>query len=224
MPYGQDRIHFTQPPVPQTLVCGGGRLGPCVDLCYGRNVPPQNPWTTLKSRIAYANQWVRVREDEVLRPDGKPGLYGVIEIRPSVGVLALNDRDEIALVGQWRYPLNRYGWEIVRGGSDEGDTDMLEAARRELREETGYDAAGWDPLGPVDVNNGVTTDVQHLFIARELTYCGVHLDPVEDIQTRWVSFDDAVRMALDGGITEVCSVAGILRYQLRRHSGTLAIS
>jgi 8-oxo-dGTP pyrophosphatase MutT (NUDIX family) len=177
-------------------------------------VTTQNPWTTLQSRIAYSNDWIRVREDHVLRPDGQPGLYGVIEIRPSVGVLALNEGGEVALVGQWRYPVGRYGWEIVRGGSSEGETDMLAVARRELREETGYDAALWFPMGAVDVNNGVTTDVQHLFVARELSFAGVHLDPVEEIETRWLPLAQVVRMALDGGITEVCSVAAILRYAM----------
>jgi 8-oxo-dGTP pyrophosphatase MutT (NUDIX family) len=177
-------------------------------------VTGRNPWTTLRSRVTYSNAWLRIREDDVLRPDGQPGLYGVVEIRPSVGVLALNDRREVALVGQWRYPVGRYGWEIVRGGSSEGETDMLAVARRELREETGYDAAQWSPLGAVDVCNGVTTDVQHLFVARSLTFAGVHQDPVEEIETRWLAFDQVLGMAIDGGITEVCSVAAILRYEM----------
>jgi 8-oxo-dGTP pyrophosphatase MutT (NUDIX family) len=163
-------------------------------------VTKRNPWTTVASRIAYANPWLRIREDEVLRPDGQPGLYGVVEIRPSVGVLAFNERDEIALVGQWRYPSNRYSWEIVRGGSAEGETDMLAAARRELREEAGYEAGQWSSLGAVDVCNGVTTDVQHLFVARELTFAGPHQDEVEEIVTRWIPFHDAIRMAIDGAI------------------------
>jgi 8-oxo-dGTP pyrophosphatase MutT (NUDIX family) len=177
-------------------------------------VAEKNPWTTLRSRIAYSNPWFRIREDDVLRPDGQPGLYGVVEIRPSIGVLAFNEKREVALVGQWRYPLGRYTWEIVRGGSSEGETDMLAVARREFREETGYEAARWSPLGPVDVCNGVTTDVQHLFVARELTFAGVHQDPVEKIETRWLPFDQVVRMARDGEITEVCSVAAILRHAL----------
>lgn len=175
----------------------------------------RNPWTTLSSRIAYSNAWIRLREDKVLRPDGQPGIYGVVEIRPSVGVLAFNERGEVALVGQWRYPNNRYGWEIVRGGSSEGESDLAAVARRELLEETGYDAADWSPLGTVDVNNGITDDVQHLFVARGLEFRGAHPDPVEEIETRWLPFEEAVRMALDGGITEVCSVAAILRYKLR---------
>jgi 8-oxo-dGTP pyrophosphatase MutT (NUDIX family) len=177
-------------------------------------VDPRNPWKTLTSRTAYENAWLRVREDEVLRPDGKPGIYGVVEIRPSIGVLALNEKNEVALVGQWRYTLNRYTWEIVRGGSSEGETDLLAVAQRELREETGYEARSWQPVGSVDVCNGVTTDVQHLFIARELSFLGAHQDEVEEIETCWRPFDQAVAMVRSGEITEVCSVALILRYKL----------
>jgi NTP pyrophosphohydrolases including oxidative damage repair enzymes len=176
----------------------------------------RNPWKTLRSRVAYENAWLRVREDEVLRPDGQPGIYGVVEIRPSVGVLAFNDKDEVAIVGQWRYALGRYTYEIVRGGSAEGETNMLAAARRELREETGFEAQRWQELGAVDVCNGVTTDVQHLFVASELNFAGVDQDPVEEIVTAWCPFEQALEMAMNGEITEVCSVAAILKYSRRQ--------
>lgn len=170
----------------------------------------------MRSRIAYENAWLRVREDDVLRPDGQPGIYGVVEIRPSIGVLAFNDKGEIAIVGQWRYALGRYTYEIVRGGSAEGETDMLRAARRELREETGFDAMRWEELGSVDVCNGVTTDVQHLFVANDLRFVGVEQDPMEEIVTAWRPFEEAVEMAMSGEITEVCSVAAILKYNRQR--------
>ena len=141
----------------------------------------RNPWKTLDSRIAYTNPWLRVREDRVIRPDGGPGIYGVVEIRPSVGILAFNSSDELAIVGQWRYALNRYSYEIVRGGSGVGETDMLAAAQRELREEAGYDARTWEAFGTVDVCNGVTTDVQHFFIARDLQFVGTNQDPFEGL-------------------------------------------
>ena len=178
----------------------------------------RNPWKTLRSRVAYENAWLRVREDEVLRPDGQPGIYGVVEIRPSVGVLAFNDKGEIAIVGQWRYALGRYTYEIVRGGSAKGETDMLSVARRELREETGFEAKRWEELGSVDVCNGVTTDVQHLFVARELSFIGVDQDPVEEIVTAWRPFEQAIEMAISGEITEVCSVAAILKCSRRQRS------
>lgn len=174
----------------------------------------RNPWKTLTSRTAYENAWLRVREDEVLRPDGKPGIYGVVEIRPSIGVLAFNEKNEVALVGQWRYTLNRYTWEIVRGGSSEGETDLMAVARRELQEETGFDASAWEAWGSADVCNGVTTDVQHFFVARDLRWVGTHQDEVEEIETVWRPFEQAVEMVRSGEITEVCSVALILRYRL----------
>ena len=176
----------------------------------------QHPWKTLTSRTAYENAWLRVREDQVIRPDGNPGIYGVVEIRPSVGVVALNERDEIALVGQWRYALNRYSWEIPRGGSHKGETDMQAVAARELAEEAGVVAAHWQPMGQVDVGNGVLDDVQSLFLATGLSATNTNFDPEEDISIFWKPFNEAVDMALDGTITEVCSIAAILRVAMMR--------
>ncbi len=170
-----------------------------------------NPWKTLRSRVPYENAWMRLREDAVIRPDGKEGIYSVVEIRPSVGVVAVNDLQEVVLVGQWRYPLGRYTWEIPRGGSMPGESDLLEVAQRELREETGVVARTWLRLGPVDVNNGITNDVEHLFLATGVEHGEADPDPVEEIEVRWMPFPTAVRMALDGELTEVCSVAAILR-------------
>jgi 8-oxo-dGTP pyrophosphatase MutT (NUDIX family) len=170
----------------------------------------KNPWKTLSSRIAYENAWVRVREDSVLRPDGRPGIYGVVEMRPSVGVVALNADGQIVLVGQWRYPLGRYSWEIPRGGSMPGEFDIEAVARRELKEEAGVEAERWQPLGPVDLNNGVTTDVEHLFLATGLRSGANQPDGEEELTVRWVPFEDAVGMIFSGEITEVCSVAALL--------------
>jgi 8-oxo-dGTP pyrophosphatase MutT (NUDIX family) len=172
----------------------------------------RNPWKTLDSRITYQNPWLRVREDNVLRPDGRPGIYGVIEIRPSVGVLAFNEKNELAIVGQWRYALERYSLEIVRGGTGEGETDLLAAAQRELQEETGFAAEEWESFGSADVCNGVTTDVQYFYVARKLRFIGVNQDPFEEVTTHWHPFEQAVEMAMSGEISEVCSVAAILKY------------
>jgi 8-oxo-dGTP pyrophosphatase MutT (NUDIX family) len=179
---------------------------------------PENPWRTKSSRIVYENAWIRVREDQVIRPDGGPGIYGVIEIRPSVGVVAINDRDEVALVGQWRYSVNRYSWEVPRGGSHFGETNMLKVAKRELAEEAGLIAETWQMLGSVDVCNGVADDVQTLFIATQLSPTALQPDPEEDITVEWKRFEEAVGMAMDGRITEVCSVAAILRVAWLRNS------
>jgi 8-oxo-dGTP pyrophosphatase MutT (NUDIX family) len=176
----------------------------------------RNPWKTNASRIVYQNPWVRVREDEVIRPDGAPGIYGVIEIRPSVGVVAIDDQDRVALVGQWRYSLNRYSWEIPRGGSDPGEEDMLSVARRELAEEAGLRAADWKFLGTVDNCNGVASDTQFLYVATGLSSTEMNHDPEEDITLAWKPFNEVVQMAMQGGITEVCSIAAILKVAVLR--------
>ena len=159
-----------------------------------------------------------MREDHVIRPDGGPGIYGVIEIRPSVGVVALDAEERVVLVGQWRYSLDRYSWEIPRGGSHGGETDMLKAAQRELAEETGLLAQNWQKLGAVDVCNGVANDVQTLFLATGLSATEMNLDPEEDIMVEWQPFEEAVRMAMDGRITEVCSVAALFQVALWKKS------
>jgi len=183
------------------------------------SIVPRNPWTTTASRIVYENAWIRVREDQVVRPDGGPGIYGVIEIRPSIGVVAIDERDRVVLVGQWRYSVNRYSWEVPRGGSHPGETDMLAVAKRELAEEAGVRAAEWRELGPVDVCNGVADDVQTLFLATGLTETNMQLDPEEEIAVEWRPFEEAVSMVMDGRITEVCSIAAILKVAMLRKSG-----
>jgi 8-oxo-dGTP pyrophosphatase MutT (NUDIX family) len=177
-----------------------------------------NSWQTKSSRVVYENPWISVREDKVIRPDGKPGIYGVVDIRPSVGIVAMNDRDEVVLVGQWRYTVQRYSWEVPRGGSHPGETDMLGVAQRELAEETGTLAAHWQVLGPVDICNGVANDVQTLFLATGLSETSQNLDPEEDITVRWTPFSEALAMAMDGRITEVCSVAALLKVELLRRA------
>ncbi len=168
------------------------------------------PWKTNSSRVVYQNAWIRVREDQVTRPDGGAGIYGVIEIRPSIGVVALNPDNEVVLVGQWRYPHDHYSWEIPRGGSHPGETDMLEVARRELAEEAGVLATNWQRLGAVDCCNGVVNDVQTIYLATDLITTERRLDPEEDIAVCWTPFPEAVQMCLDGRITEVSSIAAIL--------------
>lgn len=153
----------------------------------------------------------------MIRPDGGAGIYGVVEIRPSVGVVALNDREEVVLVKQWRYAVNRPTWEIPRGGSNPEENDMRAVAERELAEEAGVKAAHWRLLSAVDVCNGVTDDVQSLFLATGLSATAMNLDPQEDITVEWKPFVEAVDMAMDGRISDVCSVAALLMVaQLRR--------
>jgi 8-oxo-dGTP pyrophosphatase MutT (NUDIX family) len=177
-----------------------------------------NPWRTLGTRIIYANPWLRLREDKVIRPDGNEGIYSVVEMSPSVGIVALSDAGEIALVTQWRYTLGRMSVEIPTGGSEPSDQGVLAAAQRELREETGLSAGYWRGLGFIDNSNGTTTDVSHMFLATGLEAGPDDQDAEERIVLSWLPFGQAVEKVLAGSITESVSVAAILKadYLLRR--------
>jgi 8-oxo-dGTP pyrophosphatase MutT (NUDIX family) len=183
--------------------------------------PGGNPWRTIGSRVVYRNDWITVREDEVIRPDGVPGIYGVVRIAPSVGIVAVDDAGRVALVSQWRYALGRPSLEIPTGGSEPGDTSMLDAARRELREETGVLAQDWTALGTIDNSNGVTDDVAHLFVATGLTVGPDAQDGQERIELVWLPLPEAIDRALDGRITESASVAALLKVELLGRRGLL---
>jgi 8-oxo-dGTP pyrophosphatase MutT (NUDIX family) len=170
----------------------------------------ENPWRTLSSQMIYRNSWLALREDKVIRPDGAEGIYSVVEFRPSCGIVAINDDDQIALVGQWRYVHDKYSLEIPTGGSEQGETP-LDAAKRELLEETGLTARDWTALGSIDNSNGATTDVAHIFLARNLTAGASIPQGDEQVELRWMPFVDAVLSVMKGEITESVSVAAILK-------------
>lgn len=179
---------------------------------------PADPWRTTESREIYRNPWISVREDEVVRPDGAPGVYGVVTMAPAVGVVALTAAEEVVLVGQWRYALGEYSWELVEGGADGGE-DLLAASKRELAEEAGYAASSWAPLGPpLAVSNSVTDQRGQLFVARELTAVTAAPDPTEQLQVAHVPFDEALAMIDRGVISDVLTILGLLAYD-RLHRG-----
>jgi 8-oxo-dGTP pyrophosphatase MutT (NUDIX family) len=166
-------------------------------------------WRTISSKLVYRNPWISVREDQVVRPDGSPGLYGVVESRPSAFIVALSDADELLLVTQDRYPTGTASVEVPAGNA--GDEDPLTAARRELQEETGYVAASWAPIGVLESMNGICTELQHVFLARELRYEGGDAqaeDGIVDVQ--WVPLDDVLARIRDGRITDGQSVSSLL--------------
>ena len=175
----------------------------------------ENPWRTLGSRCVYENPWISVREDKVVRPDGNPGIYGVVHYKnTAVGVLPVED-GHVYLVGQYRYPLERYSWEIPEGGCPEHE-DPLQAARRELKEETGLEAARWERLGEADLSNSVADERAVWFLATGLSVGEQQPDGTEVLGVRRVPLDEALRMALDGRIRDALSQLALLGYAMRR--------
>ena len=174
-----------------------------------------NPWRTLSSRAVYENNWIGVREDSVLRPDGEEGIYGVVHYKHlAVGVLAIED-DWVYLVGQYRYTLNQYSWEIPEGGCAEGE-DPLRAAQRELEEETGLHAEKWERLGRAYLSNSVSDELAVWFLASGLTEGERRPEGTEQLNVRRVAFQEAVQMALAGDITDALSLLAIFQFEMAR--------
>ncbi|ACQ80444.1 NUDIX hydrolase [Beutenbergia cavernae DSM 12333] len=166
-------------------------------------------WTTHSTRDVYTNPWIRVREDAVTRPDGSPGIYGVVDVAPAVFVVAVDDEDSVVLVELERYTTGVLSLEVPAGGSD--GEELLVAAQRELLEETGLLAGSWSPLGAVWALNGVARAREHVFLARELTLGGPAVGAAEEgiRGTRRVPLAEALRLVREGGITDASTVTAL---------------
>ncbi len=175
----------------------------------------RNPWRTVSSEQVYDNPWISVREDRVIRPDGESGIYGVVHYKNiAVGVLPIED-DHIYLVGQYRYPLENYSWEIPEGGCPEGEEPLL-AAQRELKEETGLEARRWRMLGEAYLSNSVADEYAVWFLATGLVPGESQPESAEILNVRRVPLGEALAMALDGEITDALSLLAIMSYALER--------
>jgi 8-oxo-dGTP pyrophosphatase MutT (NUDIX family) len=175
-----------------------------------------NPWRTLATRRVYRNPWIEVTESQVLTPVKTPGIYGVVHFRNiAVGVVAIDREDRILLVGQYRYALNMYSWELPEGGSPKGST-TLATAKRELREETGYVARKWQKLLRMHLSNSVTDEEAIVYLAEDLRPGPSSPEETEDLSVAWIPFDEALRLVAEGKITDAISVAAIWATHARR--------
>ncbi len=169
-----------------------------------------NPWKKISSREIYKNAWIRLREDQVITPGGKPGIYGVVEAKPAIGIIPLDEQLNTWLVGQYRYTLDCYSWEIPEGGAHDGE-NRLQAAQRELSEETGLTAANWTELGEMYTSNSFTNERAYLFLARELEQDTPRPEDTEQLSVIKLPFDEAWQKVLNYEIKDSMAVIGLLR-------------
>lgn len=174
-----------------------------------------NPWKTLSSEVKYDNPWIEVTEHQIINPGGGNGIYGKVHFKnQAVGVIPLDDEGNTWIVGQYRYTLNKFSWEIPEGGAPFGE-DILEAAKRELKEETGFTANHWEKLMTMHTSNSVTDEIAYIFLAKGLSAGQAELEESEsDLQVKKLPIEEALKMVMDGDITDSMSVAAILKVSI----------
>lgn len=170
-----------------------------------------NPWRKQSGRIVYQNPWIILEEDIVINPGGGQSIYGKVLFKNyAIGIVPLDTEQNTWLVGQWRYTLNEYSWEIPMGGGPKSD-DILTSAKRELKEETGLIASKWTPLLKMHTSNSVTDEVGFAFVAEALTQGETEFEETEDLKIWKLPFAEAHAMVLDGRITDSLSMVSILK-------------
>jgi 8-oxo-dGTP pyrophosphatase MutT (NUDIX family) len=173
--------------------------------------PTHNPWQTLSTEPKYENPWIRVREDQVINPKGGAGIYGVVSMRnKAIGIVPIDAEGNTWLVGQYRYALDEYSWEIPMGGGLL-DVDITESAQRELREETGLLAAHWTCIARLHTSNSVTDEEGFVFLAEDLTQADWEPEETEDLRLWKLPLEQAVALAMNNEITDAISVVGLLK-------------
>jgi 8-oxo-dGTP pyrophosphatase MutT (NUDIX family) len=176
----------------------------------------ENPWTTLTNQVVYDNPWIQVTHRDVLNPSGGKGIYGVVHFKnTAIGIVPLDTEGNTWLVGQYRYTLDRYSWEIPEGGGPVG-TDPLRSAQRELLEETGIRADRWTLLLETHLSNSVTDEYGVAYLAEDLHFGEAEPEETEQLQLRKLPFSEAVQMVLRGDITDALSIMAILSVAARR--------
>jgi 8-oxo-dGTP pyrophosphatase MutT (NUDIX family) len=181
----------------------------------------ENPWKTLSSKSVYENPWIQLTEFDVVNPGGGLGIYGKVHFKNrAVGVMVLDAQRNTYLVGQFRYTLDEYSWEIPEGGGPIG-LDPLDSAKRELLEETGLVAQNWDLLLEMHLSNSVSDELAILYLATELTQFESEPEETEQLQIKKLPFEEAYQMVMDGKIKDSMSIAAIQKTKLLFLEGKL---
>ncbi len=180
----------------------------------------RNPWTLISEEVKYENPWIKLTEHKVLNPKGGDGIYGVVHFKHlAIGIVAM-ENENLWLVGQYRFPLNQYSWEIPEGGGKHG-VSPLESAKRELLEEVGAEADYWEEIGRSHLSNSVSDELAILYLAKGLKYTTAEPEDTEELRVRQVSLLEAYEMVKQGEITDSMSIQAIQTLYIRKLEGHL---
>lgn len=174
----------------------------------------KNPWKTLTSEKVYDSPWIGLTKHNVLNPNGNPGTYSVVHFKNlAIGILPLDRNNNTWIVGQYRYPINQYSWEIPEGG---GQLDVLplDSAKRELLEETGIIANKWTKIQEMYLSNSACDEFAILYIAQDLSFSKAEPEDDEQLEVRKLHFDELYQMVETGEITDSLTIAIVLKTKL----------
>ena len=187
-----------------------------------QNPENRNPWKIEAEEMVYTNPWISVTQFDVINPSGKKGIYGKVHFRnKAIGILALDEHLNTWLIGQWRFPIEQYSWEIPEGGGPLG-TDPLESAKRELEEEAGITATEWTELFQMHLSNSVSDEHGIVYLARGLRMGENSPEETEELVVKKLPFEEAYQMLEKGLITDSMSVAAILKVKMLLLNGNIS--
>ena len=167
-------------------------------------------WDTVATNVVYENPWIQVEHRDVITPAGDPGIYGVVKFKnKAIGIVPIDEEGFVYLVGQYRYPLGEYSWEIPEGGGPLGE-DPLATAKRELKEETGLVADRWRRIGRIHTSNSVTDEEGFIFLAEGLQQQNAEPEDTEDLRVKRIPLQEAVDRVMRSEITDSISMSAIL--------------
>ena len=174
----------------------------------------KNPWKTLSTEEVYDNPWIKITHHNVLNPASQNGIYGKVHFKNiAVGVLPLDEENYTWLVGQYRYTLEKYSWEIPEGGCIEG-IEPLQAAKNELQEETGITAKKWTKVLDIHTSNSVTDEYGICYLAQDLIFGKSSPEPCEELVVKKLRFEEAFEMVMNSEITDSLSISTIMKVKL----------
>ncbi len=171
----------------------------------------ENPWVTKSTENVYESEWIRVSKSNVVNPAGNPAIYSVVHFKNlAIGILAIDREYNIWLVGQFRYPVNEYSWEIPEGGG-KIDVHPIDSAKRELKEEAGIVAKNYSEFMRLHLSNSATDELAIVYLATGLSFEEAEPEESEVLQIKKLHLNEAFNWVMQGKITDAISVAAILK-------------
>ena len=181
-----------------------------------------NPWQIISEKEIYDNKWINVTEYDVINPNGGKGIYGKVHFKNlAIGIVVLDEGLNTYLVGQYRFAINEYSWEIPEGGGPL-ETEPLDSAKKELLEETGLIAQDWTVLLKMHLSNSVSDEYSIIYLARQLEQHTAMPEETEQLVEKKIPFEEAWKMVVQGKITDAMSIAAIQKVKWMLSSGELS--